>query len=170
MKVSEIMRSPAVVIHKSDSLGQAARMMLQNNLRGLPVIEDSGLVCGFISVSDFLAKNKYFPFSRYKAPQLFDNWIPQEGIERIYKNSCSIAVGGIMSSPALTIGEDSSIEELVDLMMRDGLSRIPVVRDGMPVGIVARFDLLKLMVPELTGICSEKEPEVETEQNRGSRQ
>jgi CBS domain-containing protein len=50
-----------------------------------------------------------------------------------------------MNSPAFTVEECDTVEALVDLMLRHGLSGIPVVRDGIPVGNVARHDLLKLI-------------------------
>jgi CBS domain-containing protein len=150
MKVSEIMRRPVVVIHASDTLEQAAKMMLQNNVRGLPVVDDNGCICGFISVSDYLAKNKRIQFTRYSAPQLFGKWVPKEGIEEIYEEARTMAVNEVMSTPALTVNEGDSVEKLVELMLRQGLNRIPVVRDGIPIGIVARYDLLKMMILKST--------------------
>jgi len=146
MKVNAIMRRPVVVIRGSDTIEQAAKVMLQNNLRGLPVVDDEGHICGFISVSDYLARNKRFPFSRDGAPQLFGKWISGEGIEEIYEEARTMPVSKVMSTPALTVSEDDSVEKLVELMLSQGLSRIPVVKDRMPIGIVARFDLLKLVI------------------------
>jgi CBS domain-containing protein len=151
MKVNEIMRRPAVVIRSSDSLEQAANRMLEHDLRGLPVVDDKGKICGFISVSDYLSRETRLPFSRYAIAQLFGKWVPKEGIEQIYEEARTIPVKQVMSAPALTVGEDDSVEELVDLMLRYGLNRIPVVRDGAPVGIVARYDLLKMMTHKSMG-------------------
>jgi CBS domain-containing protein len=146
MNVSEIMRRSVVIVRRFDSLEQAAKLMLQHNLRGLPVVDAEGKICGFISVSDYLAKDKHFPFSRYSALQLFGKWVPMEGIEQIYEEARAITVDQVMSAPALTVKEDDPVEELIELMLSYGLSRIPVVRDGTPIGIVARFDLLKMMI------------------------
>jgi CBS domain-containing protein len=145
MKVGEIMRQPVVVVHDSDTLEHAAKLMLQNDLRGLPVVDEAGKICGFISVSDYVAKEKHFPFSHVAALQLFGKWVPKEGMVEIYEQARTLPVREIMNSPALTVEESGTVEELVDLMLRQGLSRIPVVRDGIPVGIVSRHDLLKLM-------------------------
>ena len=146
MKVSDIMRQPAVLIRESDTIEDAARIMLQHEVRGLPVVDDSGKICGFISASDYLAKMRGFPFSRFEAPQLFGKWVPNEGIEQIYEEARSLRVKQIMSAPAFTVKEDVTVEQLVELMTVHKFNRIPVVRDGVPVGIVARFDLLKLMI------------------------
>jgi CBS domain-containing protein len=146
MKVSELMRQPVIVIHESGTLEQAARLMLQYEVRGLPVVDNKGEICGFISVSDYLAKMKGFPFSRFKAAQIFGQWVPNEGIETIYEEARTLSVKQIMSTPAFTVHEDETVEQLVELMTSHNLNRIPVVRGCVPVGIVARFDLLKLMV------------------------
>ncbi len=148
MKVSQIMRQPVISLREDDSLEEAARVMLEHDLRGVPVVNDRGQVTGFLSVSDFLAKDKFFPFSRFHAPQLFGKWIPKEGIERIYEEARATPVKEVMSTGVVAVAEDATVEEVVELMLRRDLNRIPVMRDGVPVGIVARYDLLKMMMQE----------------------
>ena len=146
MKVSQIMRQPAVVIHEDTSLEEAARIMLERKLRGLPVVDQQGKLCGFLSVSDYFAKNKYIPFSRFHAPQLFGRWISSEGIEQMYQEERNTPVKQIMSMNVVSVTEDDSVDNVVRLMLDRHLNRIPVVRDGVPVGVIARYDLLQLMV------------------------
>jgi CBS domain-containing protein len=52
----------------------------------------------------------------------------------------------IMTSPVITVTEDDPIEEVVRRLLDYDINRIPVVRDGKPVGIVSQHDLLNLMV------------------------
>lgn len=145
MKVKDVMRQPAVVINEETSLEEAAQLMLKHGFRGLPVIDKEGLLCGFVSVSDYLAKEKYLPFSTFHSPQLFGKWVPPEGIEEIYDEARATPVKEIMSKNVICIDENEPVEKLVELMMERGLNRVPVVRDGFPVGIVARYDLLRMM-------------------------
>ena len=51
-----------------------------------------------------------------------------------------------MSMNVVSVTEDDSVDKVVRLMLDRHLNRIPVVRDGVPVGIIARYDLLQLMV------------------------
>jgi CBS domain-containing protein len=53
-----------------------------------------------------------------------------------------------MSRSVVKVTEDNSIEEVIELLLYRELNRIPVVRDDVPVGIIARYDLLKLIVDE----------------------
>lgn len=148
MKVSQIMRQPVISMREDDTLEEAARVMLENNVRGVPVLNEQGKMSGFLSVSDYLTKDERLPFTRYYAPQLFGKWIGREGIEKIYEEARATPVKEIMSTHVISVTEDDSIEKLVGLMLDRDLNRIPVVRDGVPVGIVARFDLLRLMMRE----------------------
>lgn len=145
MNVSQIMRYPAVVIHENTSLEEAAKLMLEHKLRGLPVVDEQGQLCGFISVSDYLAKDKYIPFSRVHAPQLFGKWISSEGVEHMYEEARTTPVKDIMSRNVIYVSENDSVDKVVRLMLDRDLNRLPVLRDGVPVGIVARYDLLQLM-------------------------
>ncbi len=146
MKVSQVMRTPVVVVQENTSLEEAARIMLEHDLRGIPVVNQEGKICGFLSVSDFMAKDKSFVFSRFHAPQLFGHWLPIEGSEKLYEEARTKTVGEIMSRSVVKVTEDNSIEEVIELLLYRELNRIPVVRDDVPVGIIARYDLLKLIV------------------------
>ena len=148
MKVSQIMRQPVISMREDDTLEEAARVMLENKLRGVPVVDERGQISGFVSVSDYLAKDKVLPFSRFHAPQLFGKWIGQEGIEKIYEEARTTPVRDIMSTNVISVTEDDPVEKVIELMVRRNLNRIPVVRDGVPIGIVARYDLLRIMVRE----------------------
>ncbi len=50
-----------------------------------------------------------------------------------------------MSTSVVTVTENDSIEEVLELILRYDINRIPVVKDRKPVGIVARRDLLRMM-------------------------
>jgi CBS domain-containing protein len=48
-----------------------------------------------------------------------------------------------MSEPPITIGEEAAIEDAAALMLREGIVRLPVVRDSARVGIVTRSDIVQ---------------------------
>lgn len=146
MKVKQIMRQPVVSMREEDTLEEAARVMLENNLRGVPVVNSEGKISGFLSVSDFLAKNTHVPFSRFSALQLFGRWLDREGIEKNYEDARTTPIKQVMSTKVFAVTEEDSVEKVVELMIDRDLNRIPVIRNDVPVGIVARFDLLRIMM------------------------
>lgn len=146
MNVREIMTEPVLVVNQERSLEEVAYMMLNNKIGGLPVVDDEGKIVGMVTETDFSAKEHAIPFSRNYAPQLFGDWMSKEHIERAYEAARTVRVKEIMTKPVLTIGEDDSVAEAVRRMLNERVHRLPVVRDGIPIGIITRHDLLKMVV------------------------
>ena len=149
MKVSEIMSSPVITINKDYTLEQAAKTMLDKNIGGVPVIGDDGKLVGIVTESDFSAKEHAIPFSRVYAPQLFGEWMSKEGVEKAYEAARKITVDKIMTSPVITLEQDDTVAEAVRQMLEHRKHRVVVVKDDVPVGILSRHDLLKLVVRDL---------------------
>ncbi|MBK9316979.1 MAG: CBS domain-containing protein [Acidobacteria bacterium] len=145
------MSKPVMVVREDTTLEEIARMMLDNNIGCVPVVDTTGKISGVITESDFAAKDKGLPFSTFRAPQLLGRWMSQEGVERIYDAARSMTAKEIMNRRVATVTEDQSAQDVVELMLKFDVNRIPVVREGVPVGMVSRHDLLRLMVREMRG-------------------
>lgn len=146
MKVKDIMSQPVITAREDASLEEVARLMLQHDIGAVPIVDDRGRLVGIITESDFTGKERGFPFSVYRAPQVFGEWITPEGIERIFAAARSRKAKEIMSAPVVTAREDEPVSAVVERMIQYNLHRIPVVRDSVPVGMITRHDLLKLML------------------------
>jgi len=155
MKVSEIMTEPVLTITQDRSLEEVAHKMLNNKVGGLPVVDDEGKIVGIVTESDFSAKEHAIPFSRNYAPQLFGEWMSKEGIDKAYEAARNVQVKDIMSTPVVTIGEDDTVAEAVRRMLERKVHRLPVVRDGLPVAMISRHDLLKMVVQKFEAFESE---------------
>ena len=142
----QIMHAPIITVDEDCSLEEAAKIMLEHNIGGLPVVNDRGDLCGIVTESDFVARDKGIPFSIYRYPQMFGEWMPHEHVERIYESARRRAVREIMSHDAVTVTEVDTIETVLEKMLKGGLHRLPVVRDRKPVGMITRHDLLRLML------------------------
>lgn len=155
MKVREIMTEPVLTVTQDRTLEEVANKMLNNRVGGLPVVDDNGKIVGMVTESDFSAKEHAIPFSRIYSPQLFGEWMSKENVEKAYEAARSIQVKEIMTKPAITILEDDTVAEAVRRMLERRVHRIPVVRDGIPVGIISRHDLLKMVVQKFEGFKKE---------------
>jgi CBS domain-containing protein len=148
MKAREIMTRPVVTVREDSTLDQVARTLLEHRIGGVPVVDAQGRIRGVITESDFAAKSQGFPFSTFRYPQVLGQWLPQGGLERIYQAARTMTAREIMTKDAVTVVEDDTLEEIVRRMLRYDVHRLPVVRDGVPVGMVTRHDLLRLMLPD----------------------
>jgi CBS domain-containing protein len=147
MKVREIMVQPVVTVREDATLEETARLLLERRIGGVPVVNAQGGLCGILTESDFAAKERGFPFATFRWPQVLGQWLPREGVERIYQAARTRTVREVMTPEPVTVKEDDPVEEVVKRMLARQIHRIPVVRGAVPVGIVTRHDLLRLMLP-----------------------
>jgi CBS domain-containing protein len=146
LRVRDIMTRDVVTVRDDAKLDEVARTMLERDVGGVPVVDDRGAVVGIVTQGDFTGKKRGFPFSAFRAPQLFGEWVDAEGVERIYAGARERSVREIMTEEVVTVEEDDSLTDVVLLMVERDLHRLPVVRDGLLVGIVTRQDLLRVVV------------------------
>lgn len=150
------MTHPARVVHEDCTLAEAAELMLTHGIGCLPVTDGQGKMIGLVTESDFSAKDKGIPFSMYRHPQLLGQWMPKEHVERVYAHSRTKPVRDIMTHDVVAVTETASVESVIRAMLRTGYHRIPVHRSGVPVGLITRRDLLKLMLEERTSPASSR--------------
>jgi CBS domain-containing protein len=147
MQIRYFMTQPVVTVCEDTMLEEVARTMLEQHIGGVPVVNAQGKLSGIITVSDFAAKEQGFSFSTFRAPQVFGHWLGGEPLEQIYAMARQMTVRDVMSPHVITLTEEQSVEEAVTLFLRHDIHRVPVVRDGVPVGVVSQHDLLRLMMP-----------------------
>jgi CBS domain-containing protein len=145
MKVIDVMTAPAVTVREDSTLDQVARTMLDHRIGGLPVVGQHGELLGIITESDFSARNRPVPFSMLELPNLFGHWL-EPAIERIYQEARGLTAGEVMTRKVVTVREDDPVAEAIRRMCESRVHRLPVVRDGVVVGVVSRLDLLRLML------------------------
>jgi CBS domain-containing protein len=121
--VGDVMTPNPIWILDSASLAEAAGMLESRKISGLPVLDESGSLVGVLSQTDLV---------RAKAdPRLSADWR-------------GLAVGAVMSKPALTIGTAASISEAARVMDERRVHRL-VVTDAAskPIGIISASDLVR---------------------------
>ena len=148
MYAKDVMVKPAQSVDENCSLEAAAQTMLQRHIGCLPVTNALGQLVGIVTDSDFNEKEMGIPFSLYRHPQIFAQWMAKEGIEKMYADARKRAVRDVMTAAVSTVAASDPIERVLDRMLKTGHRRLPVMADGVMVGIISRHDMLKLMMQE----------------------
>jgi CBS domain-containing protein len=148
MKIKQVMSQPAIVVREDSTLEEIARTMLERNIGSVPVVDQQGKISGVITESDFTAKEKGVPFSTFRAPQLFGQWMDRGVIEALYEKARNLKAKEIMSHDVVTVTEDQPVDDALALLLKHGIHHLPVVRDQVPVGVISRHDLLRIMAKE----------------------
>lgn len=122
-KVGDVMTSNPVSISESASLAEAVSLLESRKITGLPVVDTTGILVGVLSQTDLV---------RARAnPHLLKNWR-------------GLAVGEIMTKPALTIPSSAGLDEAARLMEERRVHRLVVVdAAATPIGIISTSDLVR---------------------------
>lgn len=151
MKLADLMTTPPITVREDTSLDQLAAQMIRHRIGCLPVVTSRGECVGIVTASDFGAKAGDCPFPPFCAPGLPGE--PRRAAHQATGSATSAmrAARQIMTPRPVTLDEGASVVEAIARMLHLGFDHIPVVRDEIPVGIIARTDLLRFALRLLTG-------------------
>lgn len=141
MKINDVMTRGVISLSPDDSMLKAARLMLQYGVSGFPVL-DRGKLVGIITQGDFLRRAE-LATERARTPS---SEAPVGELAEHYVHTHSRKVGEVATREVATVAPDASLEEAVALMDRARVKRLPVVKDGMLVGIINRANLLHAFI------------------------
>jgi CBS domain-containing protein len=156
MRVHQIMTRKVTTVKADTPILEAANLMLCHHISGLPVVGDTGKLVGIVSEGDFIRRSE-IGTQRKRGRWLKILFGPGLSASE-FVHEQGRKVGEIMT-PAVdlcTATEDMLLEDIVQLMERQNVKRLPVVRGEALVGIVTRSDLLRAVaslardVPEPT--------------------
>ena len=141
MRAHQIMSRPAITVTPDTTVLEAANIMLQRRISGLPVVDSAGALVGIISEGDFIRR---FEINTGRKRTKFMKFILGAGREAAdFVHEHAKKVGEIMTPEPLTISEDTDLEQIVELMEKNNVKRLPVTRGNKLVGIVTRSNLLQ---------------------------
>jgi CBS domain-containing protein len=158
MKAKDVMTSPVISIEADAAVLQAVRIMLQRRVSGLPVVDKDGGLIGIVTEGDFLRRAETGTMRR--RPRWLEFLIGPGRLAEEYTHSHGRKINDVMTSDPVSVTEDTSLDEIVRLMEKRQIKRVPVVRDGRLVGIVSRANLLHA----LAGVARELKPTVQSDE------
>lgn len=120
MRITELMRSPAVTCPETITLGQVARLMRDRNVGSVVVIDTMGYLAGIVTDRDLAVRG------------LGNN------------RSADAHVADVMTRDVATVTLHADVGDAAALMARRAVRRLPVVDEhGLPLGVVAFDDLVR---------------------------
>jgi CBS domain-containing protein len=158
MQVKDIMTSPVVSIEPDTSVTQAIRIMLQRHISGLPVVDQDGRLTGIVTEGDLLRRAE--TGTERKRPRWLEFLVGPGRLADEYTRTHGRKVTDVMTADPQTVTEDTPLEEVVKLMEKRRIKRVPVVRGETVVGIVSRANLLHA----LAGVVREVKPALASDQ------
>ncbi len=140
MKAGDIMARRVVSIAPGATVLEAIELMLKNRISGLPVIDAAGALVGIVTEGDFLRRAE--TGTERKRPRWLEFLLGPNSLAKDYIRSHGRKVEEVMTRDLVTVGEDAPLDEVVRIMERKRVKRLPVMRGQQLVGIVSRASLL----------------------------
>ena len=148
-RVRDIMVTDVVTLHPGDSVSHAVSVLLEHDIGGAPVVDDNDRPVGLLSDGDLVVRQSYL-----HVPSVYSLFLeraharPSPAVEQFdveLRKALGSTVAEVMDPNPITCLEDESVQVIATRMLDYGVRRVPVVRQGRLVGIVARGDLLRLL-------------------------
>lgn len=122
LSAKDIMTTQVICIRKDTPIFEAIRLMVQNNVTGVPVVEDDMTLVGMLSEQDVL--------------RLFHT----------YDDEKDRTVNGFMTQPVVHFEEDEPLLDVCYCLRDNSIRRVPITSDGKVVGVISRSDILRCIL------------------------
>ena len=147
IKAKDIMTKEIITVSPETEITQAANLLLEKRINGVPVVNAAGKLVGILCQSDLIAQQKSIPI-----PSLFtllDGYISLKTSKRMDKEVEKIAatkVAEAMTADPVTVDPETDIEKVAVLMVEKNYHTLPVIEAGELVGILGKEDVLRTLI------------------------
>jgi len=141
MRAHQIMTRPVITVTPETTIVEAANTMLRRHVSGLPVVDAAGKLIGIVSEGDFIRRGEIGTQRKRGRFLKFILGPGKAASDFVHEHGSKVAE--IMTPEPLAITEDTELAEIVELMEKNHVKRLPVARGGRIVGIVSRANLLQ---------------------------
>lgn len=147
LKAKDIMTKEILTVYPDTEIVQAAKLMLDKHISGLPVVDKEGHLKGIICQSDLMAQQRKIPLPSFFI--LLDSAIsltsPQQ-IENEVRKMSAVKVSDAMTPDPITVDPETGLEDIATLMVKHNIHTVPVLDRGWLVGIIGKEDVLRTLM------------------------
>ena len=150
--VRDVMSPDPVTVTADTGVEELVRLLGENDLPGVPVVDEGGHVIGMVTEADLVITDEdgedlHIPHYI----ELMGGLIPLEPLRKFeerLKKAAAATVGDMMTTPAVAVEADDPVRKAARLIAESGHNRLPVEEDGRLAGIVTRADVLRAIAAE----------------------
>lgn len=121
VKAKDIMSTTVTTVHEYANVMEVIKLLVEHNVTGLPVVDDSGRLLGMVTEKDILMLLLYDPNVKGKT------------------------VTDLMTTEIIHFDEDENLMKIFESLVQSNFRRVPILSEGRLVGIVSRRDIIKFL-------------------------
>lgn len=144
MQAADIMSKTVISVSPEMTVQELARLLLEKQISGVPVIDEDGMLQGIVSEGDLVRRTE--TDTAVSGSWWLDFFASPATRQDRFVKSHGRRVGDVMTRNPLTIAPDTSLADVATILQKNSIKRLPVVADGVVVGIVSRANLLRGLI------------------------
>ncbi len=137
IKAEDIMTKKVITISHNTSIREADEILKKKKITGLPVIDKNGEMVGIVSEKHLLSiydvKGEEVDQYAFRLPHEYRTWVEE-----------------IMTKEVISVTEETPLKEICELMVKNHIHRVPVLREKKVVGIISTMDIAKYLLELLS--------------------
>ena len=155
MIARDVMTRDVVSVTSDTSVQKIASLLIQHGISAVPVTDTGGRPLGIVSQGDLIRPDRAARENwRQSWLEILADGEPLAPELIAWLETRSHVASAVMSAPAITVGEETDLREIAEILTRRRINRVPVVRDGCIVGIVSRADLVRALSAGLRAVSN----------------
>lgn len=151
LRVEQAMTADPITVSAETSVTDVARIMVDNNIGGVPVVDDSGEILGIVTESDLVVHDSDVEFPSFVHFLTGYVFVPGSlhRFEEKFRRAVANTAGQVMTEDPMTVEADDPVENVATIMSKKKMKRFPVMREGELVGIITMADIVRLISEDI---------------------
>ncbi len=151
LSLSQAMTSDPVTVTPDTKVADVAKVMVEKDIGGVPVVTGEGDLVGIITDSDLIVHDEDVKFPSFV--HFLDGYLFMPGsihkFEEKFRKSVAATAGEMMTEAVETVTPTDKLEDVANTMTEKKLKRFPVVDEGRVVGMITMADIVKMISKDI---------------------
>ena len=143
MRAIDVMVHDVLTVRPDTDVAEAIKLLTEHDVSALPVLDKDGNLVGILSEADLIRRVKIG--TEKHRPRWLEPVTGASTLAEEFAKSHGKKVGEVMTTGAISVSEDTPLSEIAAVLERNGIERVPVVKDGKLVGVVSRSNLIQAL-------------------------
>ena len=143
MRVAEVMTKEAVTVNPAMSVHDIARLFVEKNISGAPVLDASGALVGIVLEEGVIFQDKKVHLPTFLSLAVGFVTLGAHRLEEEIKKISAISVKDIMQTDFVTVSPQTQLTDAATVMIEKNAYYLPVVEDAQLVGVLTKKDIVR---------------------------
>jgi len=147
MRAMDVMTPHVITIDPDASVQALARLLCERGISGVPVVDSDGQMVGIVSEGDLLHRAETGTERRieHRRSRWLDTIASDDDLARAYVKSHGRKVRDVMTANVISVPDTMELADVATLLEAKRIRRVPVVHDGIIIGIISRANLVRAL-------------------------